>query len=464
MDLPAGAVLGGHTLLRKLGSGGMGAVYAARHPNLPRDVALKVMHPGLTQTATMRARFEREAELLCRLSHPNVVNVLDRGQDGDYLWISMQYIQGTDLAGLLEAEGALSRSHALAVLTAVGDALDHAHACGLLHRDVKPANILLAPQPNGSERVFLTDFGIAKTMEGSQALTQQGEVLATFAYAPPEQVLGAPLDHRGDVYSLGAVFFEMVTGRRVFDSENVLTLMWSVTSQPAPDVRSLRPDLPPTLSAVLARALAKDPQQRFDSCGDLAEAAQAAWPGPVTAPATVITQPGMPAPHPLEPPRALFPPPSSTFPPPLTSSALPATTGSQRLPARWLWPLAGGVGVALVAVTVTILVLRESNGDGGAGGSTGTDGADPSTTTAEQPLTIAAANLEIAAEDALEPELGQRPDITCPEDLPAEVGAETRCIHTAPGSGAQYGVTVIITSVEGTEAQFDVHLDGQPLG
>jgi eukaryotic-like serine/threonine-protein kinase len=272
VDIAPGTVVGGYTVRRRLGGGGMGAVYLVRHPTLPRDVALKVLHPGLATTPAMWLRFEREAELLSRLSHPNIVDVLDRGRQDDLLWMTMQFVSGRDVAALLEEHGPLPPERALAIVAAVGDALDHAHACGLLHRDVKPANILLAQLPGGGERVMLTDFGIGRDMAASSALTQAGEVVASFAYAAPEQLTGGPLDGRADVYSLGAVLFELLTGRRAFDAGSFPALLYAVVNAPPPDIRAIRPDLPPALSAVLARALSKDPAQRFASCAELVAA------------------------------------------------------------------------------------------------------------------------------------------------------------------------------------------------
>jgi tRNA A-37 threonylcarbamoyl transferase component Bud32 len=336
VEISTGTVIGGYVVRERLGTGGMGSVYLVRHPTLPRDVALKVLHAGLSATPAMRARFEREAELLSRLSHPNVVDVLDRGQQGDLLWMAMQYVPGPDLAALLERSGALPPERALDIVAAIGNALDHAHACGLLHRDVKPANILLATIPGGGERVMLTDFGIGRDMTASSALTQDGEVVASFAYASPEQVSGAAVDARADVYSLGAVLFELLTGRRAFDADSLPALLYAVVHAPPPDVRAVRPDLPPAISGVLARALAKDPADRFGSCAELVAAARACWPARVPAPETAV------GPVPV--------------PPPPQRSAAP--TRSRRGPL-----LAAAAALVVVAVGVAVLVIAPWRGE-----------------------------------------------------------------------------------------------------
>ncbi len=307
MDIEPGTVIGGYVVGRRLGSGGMGSVYLARHRTLPRDVALKVLHAGLAATPAVRARFEREAELVSRLSHPNVVDVLDRGTQDGVLWIAMQYVAGPDLAAILARDGAAPPQRALAIVAAVGQALDHAHACGLLHRDVKPANVLLASLPGGGERVMLTDFGIGQDTTSSAVLTQTGEVTASLAYAAPEQVTGGRIDHRVDVYALGATLFELLTGRRAVEATILPAVLYAVVTAPPPDARALRPDLPPGISAVLARAMAKDPAQRYGSCAELVAAARACWPvhrpAPETTTGPVAAPPGAPQPPPVRLPR-----------------------------------------------------------------------------------------------------------------------------------------------------------------
>ncbi|WP_409330585.1 protein kinase domain-containing protein [Trujillonella humicola] len=329
MDIEPGTGIGGYVVERRLGSGGMGAVYLARHPTLPRHVALKVLHTGLAATPGVRARFEREAELVSRLSHPNVVDVLDRGTQDGLLWIAMQYVAGPDLATVLARDGAAPPERALAIVAAVGAALDHAHACGLVHRDVKPANVLLAVLPGGGERVVLTDFGIGQDTASSSVLTQTGEVTASLAYAAPEQVSGGRVDSRADVYALGAVLFELLTGRRALTAETLPAALYAVVTAPPPDPRAVRPDLPPPITGVLARAMAKDPAHRYGSCAELVAAARGCWPARAPAAETAVGR---------------FPPPP---PPPLPPTVRP---GRNRL-------VAGVVAAAVVAVLAVGLLV-----------------------------------------------------------------------------------------------------------
>ncbi|WP_347567325.1 protein kinase [Nocardia sp. AG03] len=280
--LRKGDVFAGYTIRRVLGQGGMGVVYLARHPRLPRLTALKLLSRELSADAEIRQRFEREADLVAQLEHPNIVNVYDRGTEDDQLWISMQFVAGTDVA--TADVNVLTPDRAVQIVSETATALDFAHAGGVLHRDVKPANILLAKPPIGRpERVVLTDFGIAAVRDSETTLSSAGTITATLAYAAPEQLAGAPLDHRADQYSLACTLFWMLTGSVPFPGPNPATVIQAHLNAPVPPLRSQRGDLPGTLDAVLARATAKRPEARFASCAEFAQAAKSALfaaPGP----------------------------------------------------------------------------------------------------------------------------------------------------------------------------------------
>ncbi|MFD3506283.1 serine/threonine-protein kinase [Nocardia sp. NPDC058666] len=360
--LRKGEVFAGYTIRRVLGQGGMGVVYLARHPRLPRLTALKLLSRELSADEEIRRRFEREADLVAQLEHPNIVNVYDRGTDDDQLWISMQFVAGTDVA--TADVNVLTPGRAVQIAAETATALDFAHASGVLHRDVKPANILLAKPPIGRpERVVLTDFGIAAVRDSETTLSSGDTITATLAYAAPEHLAGAPLDHRADQYSLACTLFWMLTGSVPFPATSPGAVIQAHLSRPIPPLRSLRPDLPATLDAVLARATAKQAHARFASCAEFAQAAKAALfavPGPwhhqqqYTAAGVVLRArdpypqgPAYPRPHtPAQPYRNAPPPtppqphtahpPTSTPPQPHPTSTPPPrpSTGGAAIPPR----------------------------------------------------------------------------------------------------------------------------------
>ncbi|MBF6416676.1 serine/threonine-protein kinase [Nocardia cyriacigeorgica] len=272
-----GEVFAGYTIDRQLGRGGMGAVYLARHPRLPRRIALKLLNEELFSDKELRARFEREADLVAQLDHPNIVTVYDRGADDGRLWISMHYVDGVDAATV--DPRTLPPTRAVQIVAETAKALDFAHSRGVLHRDVKPANILLANGGNGQERVFLTDFGIARIAGEANRLTQTGTFTATLAYASPEQLTGADMDGRSDQYSLACTLYWLLTGSAPYESTHPATVIQGHLQRQPPPVSTARAGLPPALDAVLARAMAKRPADRFASCSEFAEAARRALAG-----------------------------------------------------------------------------------------------------------------------------------------------------------------------------------------
>ncbi|WP_280364960.1 serine/threonine-protein kinase [Nocardia wallacei] len=270
--LPPGVVFAGYRIERTLGSGGMGTVYLAAHPRLPRFDAVKVLPGELGKDPEYRARFAREAELAARLDHPNIVAVRDRGVEHGYLWIAMQLVDGIDAAeALRRTPGGLEPRLAAHIVTEAARGLDEAHRAGLLHRDVKPANLLL--EPRGAEqlpRVYVSDFGIARGATDTAGLTETGSVLATVAYAAPEQITGAAVDHRADVYALGCTLYELLTGTKPFPRPTPAAVLHAHLADPPPRPTAHMPGLPPVFDAIVARALAKNPADRYPSCGALA--------------------------------------------------------------------------------------------------------------------------------------------------------------------------------------------------
>jgi serine/threonine-protein kinase len=268
MPVSVGEMFAGFTILRVLGAGGMGTVYLAAHPRLPRQDALKVLPSQWTADPQYRERFLREADLTASLSHPNILGVHDRGECDGQLWISMDYVGGTDASRLVREQHpqGLPAAQAVEIITAVASALDYAHQQGLLHRDVKPANVLLDPK---ARRIFLADFGIARLIDDPAGLTATNMAVGTMAYAAPEQLRGEPLDGRTDQYALACTAFDLLTGAPPYVDSNPAVVITKHVAAPIPLLGERRPELA-ALDPVLARSMAKAPADRYASCGDFA--------------------------------------------------------------------------------------------------------------------------------------------------------------------------------------------------
>ncbi len=273
MPLADGATFAGYTIVRLLGSGGMGEVYLAQHPRLPRRDALKVLPTSVSADAEYRARFNREADIAATLWHPHIVGVHDRGDFEGQIWISMDYVEGTDAAQLLRERhpNGMPEAEVAQIVRAVADALDYAHTRNLLHRDVKPANILLSHPESGDQRILLADFGIARWANDISGLTATNMTVGTVSYAAPEQLMGERLDGRADQYALAASAFHLLTGSPPFSNSNPAVVISQHLSASPPAIGQRRPELS-ALDPVLAKALSKDPKDRFERCADFANA------------------------------------------------------------------------------------------------------------------------------------------------------------------------------------------------
>ncbi|MCV7419349.1 serine/threonine protein kinase [Mycobacterium yunnanensis] len=274
MPLADGATFAGYVIVRLLGAGAMGEVYLAQHPRLPRQDALKVMAQSVSSDDEYRERFNREAQNVATLWHQNIVAVHDRGEDEGRLWIAMDYVEGTDAGQLLqekEYRHGMPPADVVRIVSAVADALDYAHVRQLLHRDVKPANILLANLDSDRWRALLADFGIARRVDDASGLTETNMAVGTVAYAAPEQLMGQTLDGRADQYSLAATAFELLTGTHMFLDRNPAVVISRHVSAPPPAIDERKPELS-GLQPVLAKALAKSPADRYDTCSDFARA------------------------------------------------------------------------------------------------------------------------------------------------------------------------------------------------
>src|SRR4051812_27518510 len=305
-----------------LGRGGMGVVYQAQHVHLGRTVALKLLAPELSRSEDFRARFLRESRLAAELDHPGIVAVYDAGEGNGVLFIAMRFVRGTDLQAMLSQRGPLAVDETLSILNQVATALDAAHASGLVHRDVKPANVMIEGQ-----RCYLADFGLTKRASSdSVQLTAAGQFLGTVDYVAPEQIEGRPTDGRADQYALGCVLFECLTGSRPYPRDSQVAIIYAQLREPPPRPCELRPDLPAAIDMVVARAMAKKPADRFPTAGEMVVAARDALAAPASPTVPVEVAPPPPAPTPpgpqTPPPEAVAPPPSAAG---LPTAPLPAS-------------------------------------------------------------------------------------------------------------------------------------------
>ena len=341
MPLANGEIFAGYQILRALGSGGMGEVYLAAHPRLPRHDALKILPAEMSGDREFRERFNREAELAATLYNPHIVGVHDRGEFDGQLWISMDYIDGPD-AGRLQREhypAGMPAREVVEIVTAVADALDYAHDRGLLHRDVKPPNILLTNIQRGRRRVLLADFGIARSAADISGLTETNVTLGTVNYAAPEQLMGSPIDGRADQYALAATAYHLLTGSPMFGSSNPAVVISRHLNAASPRLADSHPGLA-ALDPVLAKALSKNPDDRFRTCTDFANALAH----------SLATMQAVPVAHTLRAPAAGAPP-ASGHPTSVLPTAYPAESPPPvaviDAPPRWPWVL-GAIALLVI--------------------------------------------------------------------------------------------------------------------
>jgi eukaryotic-like serine/threonine-protein kinase len=351
-----GQLLAGRYELQDVaGSGGMSSVYRARDTVLERTVAIKILHDHLSDDPEYVERFRREARALAQLNHPNIVTVIDRGEFEGRQFIVFEHVEGENLRELIEREGQLPVDRALALVHQVARGLAFAHDHGVVHRDVKPHNVLI--DEDGVAKV--TDFGIARSLEPADGLTETGTLLGTSEYIAPEQASGARVDERSDQYSLAAVLYELLTGEPPYTGDNFMAVAMKHIQQPVPSVRDVRPDVSPRLDAIIARAMAKRPEDRFPSTEAMMAALGAARVGtgstplPVARPDDGATE-SIPVPGPL---------------PPLI----------QRSRRRFSLPiLIGLIGVGVAALVLALIIAGGGTdsltGNGGEGGGSGGSG------------------------------------------------------------------------------------------
>ena len=297
-----GTEFAGYRIEGLLGRGGMGVVYRAEHPRLGATIALKVMEPELALDEGFRERFVREARAAARIKHPNIIPIYDAGEWHGDLYIAMRYIEGDELKSLLRKDGALSVPQTCVIGLQIASALDAAHRNGLIHRDVKPGNILVepGPDPDSAPIAYLADLGLTKRVDSRSGATESGELLGTIDYIAPEQISGARVDGRADAYSLACVLFECLTGSLPYVRENQAAVLWAHLHDEVPRASAVNPSLSPTVDAALARGMAKSPDDRFATARELVEGLQT----PLEAAATVKRDGGRTVPISSLPPAA----------------------------------------------------------------------------------------------------------------------------------------------------------------
>ena len=372
-QLQSGSVVGGYRVDELIGRGGMGLVYRATNVALNRIYALKVLAPALAEDEQFRQRFRREVRIAASLHHPNIVGIHYAGEHEGMLFFVMDYVIGTDLRAILLKQGALGPARAVDLLEQCASALDAAHRGGLVHRDVKPANILITVK-EGQEHAYLTDFGLAKKFDGASALTAKGLMVGTVDYMAPEQITGSRTDARTDVYALGCVFYQMLTGKVPYERENSVATLFAHVHDPPPPLEGEITDTYPAFVPVLEKAMAKESGDRYLSAGDFAADAAAALSGlRRTGPPTVVgTGEATPLPGPAEPtaldlpepaqethisepPPAdvVVPPPEATVVPPPEATVVPAAEATAVPQAQTPTPAATEPPAAAASVTET---------------------------------------------------------------------------------------------------------------
>jgi serine/threonine-protein kinase len=409
----AGSRIAGYQLEQRIGQGGMAVVFRARDERLDRLVALKILAPTLAGDAEFRRRFTSESRAAAAIDDPHIVPVFAAGEADGVLFIAMRYVSGGDAQSLLARAGPLPPGRAVDIISPVASALDAAHRAGLVHRDVKPSNMLMDVLPGRPDHVYLSDFGLSKAVASTSGVTSTGMVLGTLSYMSPEQVAGKQVDGRADQYALACSAFELLAGAPPFRRGEPMALMYAHLLEPPPPLTSRRPDLPPAVDDVMSRALAKEPGDRYASCGQFADALRGAFgfpsyrggpsvmpPAETALPATVAD--AQPADQAGEAAVTLLPTAvdrgpgeAGTIPAEMDtvtgvtaqltagSDTVSAGDGGQQGPSRWPWRrIAVAAFVVAAAAGLAVALLP---GGGGGGGS----------------VTVGTATVPIAAKSAL---------------------------------------------------------------
>jgi hypothetical protein len=370
IELSDGDEFAGYRVERRLGRGGMGILYLAVEPGLERRVALKLIAPEAAEDEVFARRFTEESRIAASIEHPNVVPIYAAGEEGGVPYIAMRYVAGADLARRLTREGRLSPQNAVDLIAQIGNGLDAIHAAGLIHRDVKPANVLLSGD-DGGDHAYITDFGVARNVTTESGLTQTGRFVGTLDYVAPEQISGGEIDARVDVYALGCLLFKLLTGEVPFPREGDAARLFAHLNDPPPAPSLYVPEVSMALDDVVIRAMSKSPDDRYPSAGDLGRAAQAAVRGeaPATPERTVATGAAATrtaetvAPRPAMTRESATP--TEATRPLAKETAVAASAsrnGSSGGSRRWV--LAAGAAVLIAAALIVVILVSGGGGDG----------------------------------------------------------------------------------------------------
>jgi serine/threonine protein kinase len=444
IELSDGDEFAGYRVERRLGRGGMGVLYLAIEPGLERRVALKLIAPEAADDDVFARRFAEESRIAASIEHPNVVPIYAAGEEAGVPYIAMRYVAGADLARRLVREGRLSPQVAVDLIAQIGNGLDAIHSAGLIHRDVKPANVLLSGE-DGGDHAYITDFGVARNVATESGLTQTGRFVGTLDYVAPEQISGGAIDARVDVYALGCLLFKLLTGEVPFSREGDAARLFAHLNDPPPAPSLSVPELSMALDDVVIRAMSKDPDDRYPSAGDLGRAAQAALRGERPAAPertvatgaaatrtaeTISTEPGET--------RASSP---RTDPTRRLDDGAPPTSGEPTAASGRHWGLIGAV-VALLAAVVVVVILT-SGGGGSGSGTTGTTA--PEATSPVKQKTKAAPKPKMLTRS----ELIDRADAICERSQSTYEGVRSKELEEVPN--VEYATTLSGISRRGVE-------------
>lgn len=443
IELSDGDEFAGYRIERRLGRGGMGILYLAVEPGLERRVALKLIAPEAASDEVFARRFAEESRIAASIEHPNVVPIYAAGEEAGVPYIAMRFVAGADLARRLTREGRLSPPAAVDLIAQIGNGLDAIHAAGLIHRDVKPANVLLSGD-DGGDHAYITDFGVARNVATESGLTQTGRFVGTLDYVAPEQISGDAIDARVDVYALGCLLFKLLTGEVPFPKDGDAARLFAHLNDPPPAPSLYVPEVSIALDDVVIRAMSKSPDDRYPSAGDLGRAAQAALRGeaPVAPERTVAT--GAAATRTAE---TISTKAGETVASPATSPTrrlddeAPATSAKSTAASGRRWALIGGIATLLAAVVVVVILVSGGGGsDPGSAGTVASEATNPAKKKAQtkpKPKTLTRS------------ELIDRADAICERSQSTYEGVRSKELEEVPN--VEYATTLSGISRRGVE-------------